>query len=65
MKWLDVPRDPLCDDDTLETLYELTQSVASASISILTNPNPTMNLPVIKKTPALATGTSSQLDKTA
>lgn len=65
MKWQDVPRDPICDDDTLEALYDLTQSASTATISTSSKPASTPSQTVSNKKPAVATRTVSQLDKSA
>jgi hypothetical protein len=65
MKWQDVPRDPICDDDTLEALYELTPSISRANTSIPNTADATMSLSLNTKKPVVATKPASQLDKLA
>jgi hypothetical protein len=59
MKWRDVPHDPICDDETLEALYEFIQGVSESTTNISIKADATMSLSVNRKKPAAATGSAS------
>ena len=66
MKWQDVPRDPICDDDTLEALFELTQSASTATTGFTGKADIVSSLPLSRKKPTAATSNAAaQQDKLA